>query len=1508
MKRNVLRVFIGVTALAMSLSACTGSVEDIKSMIQSAISNYSSEQTSSAGGESQNAANSSNAGNSSNASQPTSSGKTSDSSSGGQGGNSSSGGQGGNSSSSGSGGNSQSQPADKFQVTEDYWRENIQNSGYFGANSNITFVGETKSGGQKVADILVEVNYGDIHMQSFGEEFYLDLLQDGSIDYYEVDYETGLWGKDNIPAAYAGTFRNMFIEVIQPYSFSDFKYNSSTQAYEKDRFEMHPDTSDPTYTVTLTKLKFRFENNNFKSYEYDISTREGSGSGIIKGTKWGTTSFTFPQVGSQGGEPHGHGGEGEDPVTVDNPFYKVALKFNGISNFEALQTGVTEAQIIEKYKTARLDTFDDGTVENNLIDNCSYQMYYTANNVTFALLGKFSATKTKGSFVARTSYDSYSREYNFYLKDELKYMEVSYDDGRYLLNMLDIDNQGIFLARFTLELALESNEPIHLDLPQEPVNTNYTVTYDQWKDIFQNHKYINIDSNFTVAGKESLYGTEVNVTFMVDKGKFYRKQETSYGGNSEEYYEAKNNDLNAFNYYYYNPTDQIWTMMDAPFENMSWFDSSLGIIPFQFADFTYSETSNYYYCNKFSYEQYEGYTVELTKIYIYFDGGKLQKIEYTDNIQQKHTFQYSAYGSTSVVMPTTSTTHYEDDFANKLFVFNRIEASSAAFNLNSIPSFEGSTISLFNKGEDNVYPAEWYMSNGAMLQVEGSVTVSGSFEVHKDQYSGQFYVVLKAQNEVYGSIVEPSYLGSTKLYYDESAKELVYTEGGVDFVDAAGQKQYTSLSMYFKLSNDTPQHVIIPELPNNWNAGAVATALENLEVTSGSIPALNGVKSFNIETKEGGFKINCEMPSQVVAKKLFEQYENDLNKDYYKVYDESYINVIGYKPQSGQFQFSLTLAGAVITIDVIKLESLIPGLDYPESDIAAFLTANNITDSVPSFKRIQGSQYFVFMTNNETSGQLAVMVGTDELEAGLTSARRIISTAGYSEKVVGKNTFYVSENEQLALRFITYADLNNMFYIEFLPGSAASVPTYPKDKINAFLKERGIDGDPIPELPLVLDNGYEFVDSNGLLYTELDSETANKCIEDSAKLLKENNFTEETIGGRLCYVSPNRISYIGFNTYSGYDESSVYLYVVFEDARELPSPTYPTALITRALNGTTDSFPNFSAEGAAYYYTAPFSGDWATPEGTLNVLIEEGDGVETLVENFRNLLLSEEYGYKLYETLVVSNVDDEGELYVYDGIFVSPNKQIAVMIEGGGDSYEIKFINLKMVKILQISEGESGEDEITIESLEIDGYTAGWDLAEIEEYFFDGYGIVTYSDESQIEVAADQMDITIDGDPTAPGLIVVNFSYTDDEGRTATAYVSVELFRTGDDEGGEEGGEEEEVTYTLHLVNYSTYRVTENRYLRTIINGEVYDIYGIDDIQEREAFELSGVPTDTRVLTIYCIDGSSDFDSTDASTFIDSTQVRIVSSSGGEIDPNAPIQLMMHFDKLPEYVEPQIEE
>ena len=170
------------------------------------------------------------------------------------------------------------------------------------------------------------------------------------------------------------------------------------------------------------------------------------------------------------------------------------------------------------------------------------------------------------------------------------------------------------------------------------------------------------------------------------------------------------------------------------------------------------------------------------------------------------------------------------------------------------------------------------------------------------------------------------------------------------------------------------------------------------------------------------------------------------------------------------------------------------------------------------------------------------------------------------------------------------------------------------------------------------------------------------------------------------------------------------------------------------------------------------------------------------------------------------------------------------------------------------------------------------------------------------------MDITIDGDPTAPGFIVLYFSYTDDEGRTATAYAAVELFRTGDDEGGEEGGEEEEVTYTLHLVNYSTYRVTENRYLRTIINGEVYDIYGIDDIQEREAFELSGVPTDTRVLTIYCIDGSSDFDSTDASTFIDSTQVRIVSSSGGEIDPNAPIQLMMHFDKLPEYVEPQIEE
>ena len=97
MKHSFLKVFIGVSALALTMSACSGNVDDIKSMIQSAISNYSSADQPSGGEESKSANEPSksseapvSSASSNGAPSSSSSGKTNDSSSqGGQGGTSS---------------------------------------------------------------------------------------------------------------------------------------------------------------------------------------------------------------------------------------------------------------------------------------------------------------------------------------------------------------------------------------------------------------------------------------------------------------------------------------------------------------------------------------------------------------------------------------------------------------------------------------------------------------------------------------------------------------------------------------------------------------------------------------------------------------------------------------------------------------------------------------------------------------------------------------------------------------------------------------------------------------------------------------------------------------------------------------------------------------------------------------------------------------------------------------------------------------------------------------------------------------------------------------------------------------------------------------------------------------------------------------------------------------------------------------------------------------------------
>ena len=1492
MKRNLLKVFIGVSALALTMSACSGNVDDIKSMIQSAISNYSSADQPSDGQQSQNVGDSSKSSDapiSSDSSNPTSlsssSGKTNDSSS--------QGGQGGTS--------SQSQPGDKYQVSEDFWNANIQQSGFFGKNSNITFIGETKEGGKKVSEVLVEVNNGDVHFKGFEEEFYLDMLDDNSLDYYEIDYETGKWKKDNIPAAVSASFSHIFIEVIQPYTFSDFTYNPSTHAYEKQIFEFHPNALQPDYKVTLKNIKFRFENNKFLSYEYDAYTPDGEGSGIVKGSKWGTTSFAFPVIGSQGGEPHG--GEGEDPTEIDNPFCGLVFKFDGIRNFNALESGVTEAQMIEKYKTARLSTFPDGTGENNTVSNCSYEMSYVENGVTYALLGKFSANATTANFVARVSYDSASREYNSYLKDEIKYLSMTYDAKAvaYYLHFIDIDNQGKLMATFDIVLGVESNQPVHLDLPQEPISDNYTVTYDQWKDIFENHKLLNGTSNFTMISKDNAYGFETVKTFMADSGKLYIKQDSAYGS-SEQYYSAKNTDLTEFTYYYFNPTDEIWVSQDAPFDSVSFFDSDLGLLPFKFADFTYNENTNYYYCSKYSHEIYEGYSEEITKIYIYFDGGKLQKIEYTDSIQQKHTFLYTNYGKTVVELPETGSTNYEDNFANKLYEYNRVTSSSAAFDTSKFEALSGSHIALFNKNDDGIFPAEFFMTNGVLMGGNSSVTVTGEFEAHKDSYTSQLYVILHAKQEIYDGLVEESDLGTMKVYYDADTQELYIKESGMGFYDAAGQRQETSLCLYFKLSSKAPEHVVVPELPNAWDSAAVVNALDALEVTSGTIPALSGVKEFNVAANNDGFAITCVMPSAAVASKMYDKYLSGLNKDYIKVYNEDYSSVIGYQPSSTQFQFSIALTDATISFSVIKLESILP-ISYPNDAITAFLDLNKITDSVPSFAKVAGSQGFMFYSEEGSNqGQLGVLVGDGEFAKAVASAKDIISKAGYTEKAVGNNMYYLSANGQLALHILTYSGLETFFYIEFLPGSAAETPKYPSDKISAYLKSINADGDAIPELPLPIENGYTFVEDSGGLYMIADATAVERAIGESARVLKQNGFTEEVVSGQTYYVSPNRISCIMFNSTLAVNEGEMYLMVMFGSASKLPMNSYPTAQIQKALSGVKDSVPDLGYEGAYYNYLPPFNEDSNSPEAVVDVMFDEQPDIEALLSAFDKLITGEDYGYKLCNYIAVSTKDEEPETYWFEGVYVSANKEVAIMMQQSDYGYTLSFINLKNLNIDEMDDGS-----VSIVGFEMIDYSDSWDLDCGEEYYFDGHGVVYYSDETEVEVYMDVVKMSIEGDTTQPGTITLNFQYTDEEGRSATTSITVELYKQ---EGGEEGGEEEEVTYTLHLVNYSTYRVTENRYLFTIINGDMYYIYGIDDIQEREAFELSGVPTDTRVLTIYCIDGSSDFDSTDASTFIDSTQVRIVSSggAGGEIDPTAPIQLMMHFDKLPEYVEPQTEE
>ena len=183
---------------------------------------------------------------------------------------------------------------DSHVVSESYWTANITQGGFFGVNHNFTMdLAMTDNFGRVESGQIANQN-GNLHISFSTDEsmdLYVELLTDSSYKIYSL--EKGEWQVANLPSAYFTTLLGSYTMFINLWSFSDFTYNSETHAYERES-----DTINMMGTnASLSNISFKFEDSKLLSISYTATIEKVEYNCVVSISKWGQTSFAFPDVG-----------------------------------------------------------------------------------------------------------------------------------------------------------------------------------------------------------------------------------------------------------------------------------------------------------------------------------------------------------------------------------------------------------------------------------------------------------------------------------------------------------------------------------------------------------------------------------------------------------------------------------------------------------------------------------------------------------------------------------------------------------------------------------------------------------------------------------------------------------------------------------------------------------------------------------------------------------------------------------------------------------------------------------------------------------------------------------------------------------------------------------------------------------------------------------------------------------------------------------------------------------
>ena len=1132
----------------------------------------------------------------------------------------------------------------RYEISEADWNALITQYGIFGANSNITLTQEIKLGSATFESGVLEVNYGDVHMKndSVGEEtfeLYLDLLADGSINFYDINEETGKWEMNNLPASYSQMAMMSFVTFIPPFAYSELTYNSSLHAYTMASGTINVGEGQ---TLAISNVVMKFEDNKFMSLTYDILSEGVTSNASVIASKWGATSFTFPTIDSQG---HGE-------IPDDNPFVNKAFVYKDIKEFAMYSDKVTEDYVKGCLSTAQLSLFSDGEFEMH---------YKDAAGLRSVVLGTYSATKESAELVTRSLFSDKAEGYSFNIPAYYERFTVLYyaSTNTFEMGTYFVDDNGTLIAKMTIVFVEGDAQPVRLNLPREPINDKWSVTKEVWNNFFDG-QFINRQSNLTINHSDNV--------LAFDNGKVYSKVSyAQYGGSgfSEIYLQLLNDQLNKVDYYEYDASNQIWTVRsNVDYAFMIMVGSDLGVKAYDFNQATYNEFGHYYAIREFSefpYGQEAGYEVKYTDIKIYFENNQLQKITYKpdESYGQTETFLYDKFGSTVVTLPEIGPAPIlEDMFVNKAYKYDSYTSSNSAFNIAQYAgSLANDEMRFFHDTTD--YTFEWLMDNRYYDGVNGnSIVLCGKYSVRKASYSGleyQYYLSLNVKNVYVNGMAldeqEDSGLFETiTVYYFEADNKMCFREDGVSFMQADGTYDYTNIRLYFKSVGDNSWHFDLPRLEDNWIPYDVIMAMSQIGVMNDNLPKMDYVKRFvisTVDTTNKAFDITCEMPNKFFVDHVFKPYKESLRTKYnYKAEYNTSGEISAVVSPNGEFKITFEVQEDWIVIfHVQEYTSTIPQAEYPTRDIQSYLTENNITDVVPEFKVNGATQYMA--SASDGSLYLIIMVDASLIDNAVNALIRLLSQAEYVPSAIGDMTVYSSKNNQLSIFISPYKE-SNMIGVAFLkPMSSTVLTSYPTDKLSEYL--RGVR-DAVPSFDH--EDGetyasYGATETNPRLditvYLKSDtSASVTQIVKGFETDLVENKGYEKLIlnsesaalNGEEFYVSPNKQVAISF-MYSELDKAYNVEFInltLYTDVEFLHSDS-PTAL-------------------SVFDYQSEFEvGDEFTlgEEASAYVYLYDGTELEISVENltYKPVTFTESGEYEIEVSYTVNGVTVTDTIYVW---------------------------------------------------------------------------------------------------------------------------------------------------------------------------------------------------------------------------------------------------------------------